>query len=485
MKRVQCLPLVIGVFLIASTSLAQKVDPRVGQEAALAKANNRLAFDIYRKLATQSKSNIAFSPWSVSSLMITSLEGARGETAREIGEAMHLSEDLWHEDRYKLSAHHSGYASHVERYMRAATCKEQPGDRAERRELEGEWRAAKDRDDREKLRRELTSLRGWLKQYQISTANALFVERRFPIEPEFLRASKKLHGDDVVHICDFQTTPEAERERINTWVSDGTRGRIKNLIPGGSIQPETQLVSVNVMALDAPWQEPFETRFTESASFRLLDTARIKVPMMSQEEMQSGRYAAIKADGSVFDTPDEVSFFSPENERYPENGILILEMPYQGRDLAMLYLLPRSENGLAKLEGLLTESRLKAWISGLEEREVDVRIPRFKAASEVDLTGILESLGVRRAHRAGGKEPAQFGGISSVDGFALGPMYHKAVLEVNEGGTKAAGGSGRVYAGGVMSKFNPKFYATRPFVYVVHDLHSGAILFLGRCVDPR
>ena len=60
-------------------------------------------------------------------------------------------------------------------------------------------------------------------------------------------------------------------------------------------------------------------------------------------------------------------------------------------------------------------------------------------------------------------------------------LAHKAALEVNEEGSTAAAATGVI----ISARSKVVFHADQPFVVVIRDRKSGAILFMGRVVDPR
>lgn len=169
--------------------------------------------------------------------------------------------------------------------------------------------------------------------------------------------------------------------------------------------------------------------------------------------------------------------------RYMESDSLqILELPYVGDDLAMIVLLPRKVDGLAQLEADLSVENLNMWIGHLRKREVSVFLPKFKMTSEFRLSETLASMGMPDAF--GGN--ADFSGIDGTKDLFISAVIHKAFVDVDEEGTEAAAATAAVISlTSAPSTPPPTFRADHPFVFLIHDNHSGSILFVGRIVNPN
>src|SRR5262249_40506735 len=115
---------------------------------------------------------------------------------------------------------------------------------------------------------------------------------------------------------------------------------------------------------------------------------------------KKARYAAFDADGKFFDTPKTVEIGRKKEEKglYPvPDGFEMVELPYQGGELSMVVIAPRSATGLPALEKLLTAQNLKAWTDKLHQREVEVITPKFKLELPFDVKKAFEALGMKRA----------------------------------------------------------------------------------------
>ena len=153
----------------------------------------------------------------------------------------------------------------------------------------------------------------------------------------------------------------------------------------------------------------------------------------------------------------------------------MLELPYRGNELSMLVLLPRSSDGLAGLEKMLTAKKVAEWAAKLHERSTDIFLPKFRLETKYDdMKSTLEAMGMARAFT----NDAEFDGMTlsqeSKDRLKISQVLHKAFVEVNEKGTEAAAATAVVMmeAGAPSPRANPfvpTFRADKPFVFAIRD----------------
>jgi serpin B len=288
---------------------------------------------------------------------------------------------------------------------------------------------------------------------QLHTANSLWPHKDYPFLKEYLALTKKFYGASIRSV-DYKTASEKARTRINGWVEKETEDKIKDLIQPGVLTPLTRLVLVNAIYFKGNWARQFKKSLTHDAPFHLTPEKTIEAPFMTQE----GTF------------------------RYGEDGGLqILELPYEGDDLAMLILLPRRVAGLAELEKVLTPENLNQWITHLREQKIEVFVPKFKLASSFSLNETLVSMGMRDAFD---QTKANFAGMDGTTLLYISAAIHQAVVEVNEEGTEAAAATGIVMGLKAMPAQPTTFRADHPFIFLIRDNRSGSILFMGRVIDP-
>ena len=290
------------------------------------------------------------------------------------------------------------------------------------------------------------------KGFRLNIVNAIWGQNGYKFLPAFLDVLAENYGAGL-RLLDFGQAPEESRLTINNWVSDQTEGKIKDLIPRGEIGPLTRLVLTNAIYFNAAWRLPFSKDRTADGPFYLLDGSKVTVPMMQQSE--SLRYAA-----------------GP--------GYQAVELPYDGQQLAMLILLPGAGQ-LAAFEGSLNAEQVEAIGRGLAPKQVALTMPRFKYESSFKLNETLRAMGMADAFTP---KVADFSGMDGTHDLFIGAVLHKAFVAVDEAGTEAAAATAVVMK--LMSSPVSPVQVTvdRPFVFLIRDLETGAILFVGRVVNP-
>jgi serpin B len=284
----------------------------------------------------------------------------------------------------------------------------------------------------------------------VSLGNALFLQTGFRVGTDFLRTLALSYGNGV-HSVDF-STPAAIRA-IDDWVSAQTAGRITKLFD--SLDASTALVLANAVFFQADWQHAFEAQLTAPAPFTHADQATTSVSMMHQ----SGTFRY----GSV-------------------SGAEILELPYASGSganspYAMWVMLPAPG---ASPDTLLTSSAITALGASLASTSIDVYLPRFDFATDIDLASTMGATGL----------PLPFGGAADFSGIAAGlsiaQATHRANITVGELGTVAAAvtGMSMMLSLEITPNTTRTFRADRPFAFAIMGGDHHVPLFVGRVVEP-
>lgn len=486
--------------------------PGEAPQKLIVEANTSFALDMYHQLAKENQGgNLFFSPYSMSNALLMAAEGARGQTAREMGEVLGFPESLRYTGTegqkipWEMGRLHVGQ-SELNRLLHTsdaespeqATRKEEETTLANRLEVVRKKKVeAMERRDHQETRKlgaeedgiveKLNAVRAQLDPAELRIANAIWGEQTFPILDAWKNTVTTAYGTGAVQAADFQGNYEKERTRINGWAEQQTEGLIKDLFPEGSIDQYTRLAIVNAIHFKGDWQTPFIKSETAPAEFMLGSGEEVKTALMRKEADKSARYAAFHGDGSYFATPMMVSARGEDKApSYPEqDGFAMVEMPYRGGDLSMVVIAPNDPAGLPALEARLTTDNLATWMKSLKQRETHVFLPKFKMeASYMNLKDSLAAMGMPTAFVEGA---ADFSAITSSEQVWISTVVHKAYIDVNEEGTEAAAATGVVMSGRsapASVPFTPTFRADRPFLYLIRDQKSGAILFLGRIHNP-
>jgi len=295
---------------------------------------------------------------------------------------------------------------------------------------------------------------GAQRPYTLSVANRLWGQRGTAFLEPFLATMRTGYGAEM-GLVDFMNQAEAARAEINVWVRKETADKITDLLPPSAIGPDTRLVLANAIYFRGDWARQFEKSATQDQPFHATGDRTVTAPLMFGKI--SAGYAA-RADGAL----------------------TVLELPYKGDEVSMLVLLPDASDGLPALEAKLTADTYRAWTADLVRRDVLVYLPRFSVESRFALAPTLGAMGMPLAFT----DKADFSGMNGQRDLFISAVVHKARVDVDERGTEAAAATGVAIRTLAVQQEPPAFRADHPFLFVIRHNPTGAILFLGRVVDP-
>ncbi len=272
----------------------------------------------------------------------------------------------------------------------------------------------------------------------VAIANGLFVQDGLPVKDGFLQTLASQYGAGARIFSSGQGA-----EQINAWVREQTAVRIDRLFD--QLDPATRLVLANAVYLKADWRTPFAKNPTKDATFTRADGTTVVAPMMHQQE--SLRYAS-------------------------GQGWQAVELPYADSELAMRVIVPQGALTPAEVLSPETLTQVEA---GLRGEWVDLFLPRWDFATNLDLLPALNTLGLTALD--------DFSGMSQV-GLTLDQAVHRANITVDEWGTEAAAVTGLAFT--VSMPPEPQFVvrADRPFAFTIVHQPTGAPLFIGHVADP-
>lgn len=472
-----------------------EVSPPTASTGAFKTASNQFSIKFLRSvLASQGDQNHFLSPFSIESALLMTLEGARGQTAAEMGLALAIPDSAKSNDStspWQLASVRNDLKEIVKQFYRADSPAEaavrktvqqkraeldKANANAEAIQRKGDFnQAVKVSYEARQLADQINSLSRTIDQYELRNANGLWIDKSFSLRAEYLNIIRSAY-DAALENVSFSANPDAEREKINRWISDKTGQKINNIVPAGAITRVTRMVLANAIYFRGTWQDPFDTKQTKPAPFFNQGVRQVEVPMMSKY-CESGRYAAFRADGSSFDTPSTLAVGADANEGYPKDGFQVMELGYNGGDLQMWIALPMAKAGLAAMMDTLDAAKIDSWDKALKTRDVQLAIPRFKLEADYDLQSTLEHLGMKSAFDP---NSANFSGMSQEAVF-ISKVLHKSFVDVNEKGTEAAAATIVMMAPAAAAEipFVPVFIADHPFMFMIRHRPSGTVLFTG------
>ena len=374
--------------------------PAATPEAAASIAAGQAEFgvNLYRGLGSK-RGNIFLSPTSISAALAMVYAGAQGQTADEMAQAL----------RYPASGLHEGMGTLLRRLA-----------------IEEDGRV-------------------------VRIANALWLQRDFPLRPQYSGLVKRHYGGDA-SLVDFVNAPTEAIATINKWAEDKTAGRIKELLVRENINVDTRLILTNSVYFKGDWLRPFKANQTRQRPFMLPGGRSVPATFMRQR----GPFRVLSGE-----------------------GFQALEAPYKGEELSMILFVPERPDALAAFESGLTGEKLNGWIAALRAEQpgdVEFVMPKLQLETKASLVPELKALGVQRAFT----NMAQFGGIAGAP-LRLADVIHQTFLLVDEEGTEAAAVTAALMEQVSMPR---QFHADRPYFFVIRDNRSGSLLFMGRIESP-
>jgi len=403
---------------VAESKLARLTNPQIPKSdlQTLTAGNRAFTADLYNKLRTKD-GNLIFSPYSISLALAMTYGGARTETAGQIADTLHF---LLPEET--LHPAFNALSQYLETLAQPPTSS-QPTPTGEQP-----------------------------KGLQLDIANSIWGQKDFDFQQAYLDLLAQNYGAGL-RLVDFNTDAEAARQQINDWVSQQTQDKIQDLFPQGSLDANTRLALVNAIYFKASWMNAFNSDKTQPDVFHLKDGSQVSVPMMS-----SGEAAKFYARGTDYQ---------------------VVGLPYLGNQSMMVILLP-DQGKFDQVETSLDGQQLNAVLNSLQNKEIELSMPKFKFESQFSLPQTLASMGMPAAF-----DPAQadFSGMDGGRDLFISQVMHKAFVNVDESGTEAAAATGVAMSLTAVQE-TISVNVDRPFMFFIYEPTHGTILFAGRVLNP-
>jgi serpin B len=285
---------------------------------------------------------------------------------------------------------------------------------------------------------------------ELDIANSLWLSKAYDFVPGFLQCGETYYG---AHLERVDFTRDDAKRKINDWVNQSTHGKIRDIIEGPP-EPNMAVVIVNAVYFAGRWSHSFQKAETKPGPFTFQDGTTKQIPRMTQDRK--------------FDYQESPSFQA-------------IRLPYGDERLAMYVFLPAKSSSIAAFCKTLTAENWGKWLRTFGEKEGTIALPRFRAGYGVRLNDALKAMGMGVAFNNGG---ANFSGICKGGSIWIDRVVHKAVVEVDEEGTKASAATmaGMEAKGVPETPFN--MVVDRPFFCAIVDSATNSILFMGAIVSP-
>ena len=293
----------------------------------------------------------------------------------------------------------------------------------------------------------ITLLTGLDPNVTFQIANSIWYRPYLIVEQEFKDVNKEYFNAEITSL-DFGDP--AAPGIINGWVDRNTNGRIKEIIQP-PIPWDMMMYLINAIYFKASWTYRFDEDLTRDDSFELPNGTKKPCRMMVQK--------------ATF-------------QYFQNSELQAIDLPYGDAGFRMTVLLPKPGRNIEQFVSQLTEQSWKEWTSAFSNTEVDLQLPKFKLEYEKKLNDVLKAMGMVIAFS---ESDADFTKIDKRGGLFISEVKHKTFVQVDEEGTEAAAVTS---VGVALTSVGPTFRADRPFVFAIRDNHSGAILFMGKIVEP-
>lgn len=298
------------------------------------------------------------------------------------------------------------------------------------------------------------------KSVKFTLANSFWSDAGIGIVPEYRERLEEFFDADGRDI-EFQDA--ATPGTINKWVSDRTGGKITDIVP--TPIPEDWIAMIlNAIYFKGNWSYPFDTRKTSAKPFTLADGTVIDVPMMTRtmyDDVRDFRDRLRNRPIGVFESSVARGF----------------SLPYGKAGFKMTVVLPPEGSTLAQTVGEINIAAISAWGDSPGLSYSSIWLPKFRFKWNDSLRPMLEQIGFGVMFDPG---RADFRDMFSEQNAWVGEVIHSSYVQVDEKGTEAAAAT----VVGFPTSAPPDFLCNQPFLFVIQESTSKAILFIGKIGEP-
>ncbi|MFT2009861.1 serpin family protein [Pontibacter sp. 13R65] len=286
------------------------------------------------------------------------------------------------------------------------------------------------------------------KKVQFTAANSLWHKQQVKLQAPFVETNRT-YFDATVQGLDFSSP--AAKTQINNWVKEKTNGKIEDIVE--EIRPEHVLFLINAIYFKGTWTYQFDKKLTQPAPFHLASGGTRNHDFM---HLKKGKYLL-----------------------YQDSQKQLIDLPYGNKQFSMTLLVPKGQQTVDNLVQELNGANLDNWLNGADTASLDLYLPKFKLEYEKELKETLSQLGMGIAFTNQADFSRMLEGHSNL---AISEVKHKTFVEVNEEGTEAAAATS---VGIELTSLPPSVRVDRPFIFLIREKSSNAILFIGKLMQPE
>ncbi len=297
-------------------------------------------------------------------------------------------------------------------------------------------------------------LNGVDKTVTFSPANSIWYQETFTPQDDFVKQNQTYFNAEVKGL-DMIGNSEGSKNTINAWVKDKTNDKIDKIID--RVLPGQVMFLINAIYFKGTWTYQFNKNQTLPATFYLENGATVTKDFMNGEATVNHLVDADK---------------------------VLVELPYRNQQFVMTLIMPQPGKPMTTLMSQLTSENFAQWLTTASPGKIQISLPKFSFEGDYtkkEFNKILANLGMNEAFSDNADFSRMLVGFTKGD-LKIDEVAHKTFVKVDEEGSEAAAvtsiGIAYTSAGPTSFVFN------RPFVYLIREKNSGAILFMGKMMNP-
>ncbi|WP_026463549.1 serpin family protein [Adhaeribacter aquaticus] len=291
-------------------------------------------------------------------------------------------------------------------------------------------------------------LNGIDKKVTFTSANSIWHTKTYQLQAPFVQKNKTYFGATIQGL-DFAAP--GTKTTINNWVKEKTQGKIESIVE--DIHSGHVLFLINAIYFKGAWTYTFDKKLTQKLPFTKEDNSTSSVDFMT---LKDGKYLY-----------------------YQDATKQLIDLPYGNRQFSMTILVPKGQNTVSSMAANLNSTQLASWVKSADTTRLELKMPKFKLEYKKELKEALTQLGMGNAFSISADFSRMIEGKAG--GLAISEVKHKTFVDVNEEGTEAAAATS---VGIVLTSLPPSILVNKPFIFLIREKSTNAILFIGQLMNP-